>query len=385
MNIRQPDHLNLLCDLGELTSIVTGESDIETFLALTTGLVAKHLKAHVCSIYLYSSGSEDLVLKATQGLNPDAVNQVRMKPGEGLVGLCFSENRILREGNTRQNPGFKFFSNAGEEPFNSFLCVPIRQGVEKVGVLVVQHQEIDHFTRFDERALKTAATQLAGAVENARLLMTLAPDKDDLSTAPDLPAFIRGKANATGVAQGLVRPSSRNRKALLLEPDRSGRAYTLSDFTAALDKTVTELKELQDKFSATLPESASLIFTAHFMMLKDKHFTGKMENRITGGENAVAVIQDIARTYIRIFATSPHAYMQEKAVDVEDLSIRLLANLKDAGHGQPCGQKGPLPWPRIYTLQMCSSWWLTVSRALSWPAGESPPMLLFCPGPWDCR
>jgi len=338
MNIRQPNHLNLLCDLGELTSIVTGESDIETFLSRTTGLVATHLKAHVCSIYLFSSNPGDLVLKATRGLNPDAVNRVRMKPGEGLVGLCFSENRILREGNARQNPGFKFFSNAGEESFNSFLCVPIRQGIEKVGVLVVQHEEIDHFTRFDERALKTAATQLAGAVENARLLMTLAPDTASIRTAPDLPAFIRGKANATGVAQGLVRPSSRNRKALLLEPDWSGKSYTLAEFTAALDKTVTELKELQDKFSASLPESASLIFTAHFMMLKDKNFTGKMANRINGGEHAVEVIQDIAKTYIRIFATSPHAYMQEKAVDVEDLSIRLLANLKDAKTGSPAGR-----------------------------------------------
>ncbi len=338
MNIRQPDHLNLLCDLGELTSIVTGESDIETFLALTTELVAKHLKAHVCSIYLFNSDDGDLVLKATRGLNPDAVNRVRMKPGEGLVGLCFSENRILREGDATQSPGFKFFSDAGEEPFNAFLCVPIRQGVEKVGVLVVQHRQIDHFTRFDERALKTAATQLAGAVENARLLMTLAPDKETAHPAPNLPAFIRGKANATGVAQGQVRPSSRNRKALLLEPDRSGKSYTLTEFTEALDKTVKELRQLQDKFSASLPESASLIFTAHFMMLKDKNFTGKMANRINGGENAVAVIQDIARTYIRIFATSPHAYMQEKAVDVEDLSIRLLANLKDAGPGSPTGK-----------------------------------------------
>jgi len=338
MNTRQPDHLNLLCDLGELTSIVTGESDIETFLARTAGLVATHLKAHVCSIYLHSSDTGDLVLKATRGLNPDAVNQVKMKPGEGLVGLCFSENRILRKGNARKTPGFKFFSNAGEESFNSFLCVPLCQGVEKVGVLVVQHREIDHFTPFDQRALKTAATQLAGAVENARLLMTLAPDKDAPPPPPDLPAFIRGQANATGVAQGLVRPSSRNRKALVFEEDRSGRSYTLTEFTAALEKTVSELKALQDKFSATLPESASLIFTAHFMMLKDKNFTGKMENRICSGENAVAVIQDIAKTYIRIFAASPHVYMQEKAVDVEDLSIRLLANLTDARAGGSGGK-----------------------------------------------
>ena len=340
MNIRQPDHLNLLCDLGELTAIVTADTDIETFLARTTGLVAKHLKAHVCSIYLYSASSDHLILKATQGLNPDAVNQVKMKPGEGLVGLCFSENKILREGNARQTPGFKFFSNAGEDPFNSFLCVPIRRGVEKVGVLVVQHQEIDHFTRFDERALKTAATQLAGAVENARLLMALTYEKEDQVPDPvrELPAFIKGKSNGTGAAQGLVRPSSLNRKALLFEPDRTGRKFGLAAFSAALEKTVRDLKALQEKFSASLPESASLIFTAHFMMLKDKNFTGKMEKQIAAGEDAVRAIQDIAKTYIRIFATSPHAYLREKAMDVEDLSIRLLANLMDPQAGSTSGK-----------------------------------------------
>ena len=55
MNTREPDHLNLLCDMGELTTIVTGNSDIETFLASSAALVAQHLKAHVCSIYLFEA------------------------------------------------------------------------------------------------------------------------------------------------------------------------------------------------------------------------------------------------------------------------------------------------------------------------------------------
>ena len=176
MQFKEPDHLNLLCDMGELASIITSGSDIEAFLAGATKLVAKHLKAHVCSIYLFDPHSRGLVLAATRGLNPAAVNQVRMLPGEGLVGQCFSTDRILRVGNARVSPGFKYFDNAGEEPFNSFLCVPIRRGVVKIGVLVVQHRQMDHFTHLDERALRTAATQLAGAIENARLLMALSPE-----------------------------------------------------------------------------------------------------------------------------------------------------------------------------------------------------------------
>ncbi|WDP87614.1 MAG: phosphoenolpyruvate--protein phosphotransferase [Desulfobacter sp.] len=102
----------------------------------------------------------------------------------------------------------------------------------------------------------------------------------------------------------------------------------MTDFKAAMEKTMEELKALQEKFAQSLPESASLIFTAHFMMLKDKNFTGKMESQVARGVSPVKAIQNLSRKYIEIFASSPNAYLKEKAVDVEDLSIRLLSNLK---------------------------------------------------------
>ncbi|MDD9301662.1 MAG: GAF domain-containing protein [Desulfobacter sp.] len=217
MNIREEDHLNLLCDLGELTAILTGNSDIETFLASTTALVAKHLKSHVSSIYLFEAQTGELVLKATQGLNPGAVNQIRMKPSEGLVGKCFSEDRILREGNTRKSVGFKYFDNANEDPFNSFLCIPICRGKMRIGVLAVQHKEIDHFTLFDERALKTVVTQLAGAIENARLLMTLSlehPEPRHPIACSSLPTLYQRQIRQFRICH-------RNDQALTPEPEKS--------------------------------------------------------------------------------------------------------------------------------------------------------------------
>ncbi|MDQ1269443.1 MAG: phosphotransferase system, enzyme PtsP, partial [Thermodesulfobacteriota bacterium] len=345
MNRKEPDPLNLLFDMGELASIITSGSDIEAFLTGATELVANHLQAHVCSIYLFDSRSKELVLKATRGLKPEAVDRIRMLPGEGLVGQCFSQDRVLRVGNARTSPGFKYFDNAGEEPFNSFLCVPIRRGVVKIGVLVVQQREMDHFTLLDERALRTAATQLAGAIENARLLMALAsepadPDEDE-TIAKTFPAFIKGKSDGYGSAFGTIRPSRRKRKAILFEADPSNVTYSLGDFQTAVEKTIDELKALQDKFAASLPESESLIFTAHFMMLKDKNFTGKMKTLIEQGLSPVAAIQQVALKYIKVFSDNPNAYMQEKAVDVEDLGIRLLSHLK-AVHTPKAADRGTI-------------------------------------------
>ena len=86
-----------------------------------------------------------------------------------------------------------------------------------------------------------------------------------------------GKSNGSGSALGTIRPSRRKRKAILFEADTANITYSLADFQTAVEKTIDELKDLQDKFASSLPESESLIFTAHFMMLKDKNFTGKMK------------------------------------------------------------------------------------------------------------
>jgi len=171
MQKKASDYLNLLFDIGELADLVTGSSDLESFLELVVDLVARHFNAPVCSIYLYNEKSNRLTLKATKGLKPEAVNKIHMKPGEGLVGQSFETLSIVREGNAGKTPGFKYFKEAGEEPYNSFLCVPIKRGVEKIGVLVVQHRDLNHFEMADERAIRTVVNQLAGAIENARLLM----------------------------------------------------------------------------------------------------------------------------------------------------------------------------------------------------------------------
>ncbi|MFP4390032.1 MAG: GAF domain-containing protein, partial [Desulfococcaceae bacterium] len=90
MNQTTREHFNLLCSIGDLAALLTGSRDIQGFLQRTVELVARHLKADVCSIYLNDEISGDLVLQATLGLNPDAVGRVRMKSGEGLVGTTFA-------------------------------------------------------------------------------------------------------------------------------------------------------------------------------------------------------------------------------------------------------------------------------------------------------
>ena len=125
------------------------------------------------------------MLKATVGLNPSAVGLIRMKSGEGLVGKTFETLRPICEERASRNPHFKYFEEADEDPFESFLAVPIQRGNEKVGVLVVQHEQPGYFDDIDVMAMRAIASQLTGCIENARLMIDLgrqkaATWKDDL-------------------------------------------------------------------------------------------------------------------------------------------------------------------------------------------------------------
>jgi phosphotransferase system, enzyme I, PtsP len=129
MEKHDEQRFNLLCDLSALSDILSESSDIENFLQRTANMVAHHMEADVCSIYLYDEIANDLVLRATIGLNPEAVGKIRMKPGEGLVGTTYERLLPIREASAGSNPKFRYFEEADEEKFESFLSVPIQRGV----------------------------------------------------------------------------------------------------------------------------------------------------------------------------------------------------------------------------------------------------------------
>ena len=98
MSPKNRQHLNLLCDIGDLAGLVIDSSDIQSFLQQTVNLVACHLAADVGSIYLWDEAARQLVLSATVGLNPEAVGHIKMRPGEGLVGTTLQQGHPIREG-----------------------------------------------------------------------------------------------------------------------------------------------------------------------------------------------------------------------------------------------------------------------------------------------
>jgi len=146
-------------------------------------LIARRFGTEVCSAYLLEPDRANLVLAATLGLRRECVGKLRMAVHEGLAGLVAEQVRPVAVEQVKNHPRFKYFSEAGEDDYQSFLGVPIIDRGVLQGVLVVQTVEPRVFPENEIRLLTEAATRVAPVVSEARALdRFIAPAQERLWT-----------------------------------------------------------------------------------------------------------------------------------------------------------------------------------------------------------
>ena len=159
---------SLLLTLEEISQLVSGRDNPTETLTNIVNLLAQRCATDVCSVYLLEADRLTLVLAATVGLRPEGVGQVRMRITEGLAGLVAQEVRPVMVRDCETHPRFKYFREAGEDPYSTVLGVPVLDRGVLQGVLVVQTVESRAFSDDDVRMLTTAGAQLAPLVSEAR-------------------------------------------------------------------------------------------------------------------------------------------------------------------------------------------------------------------------
>lgn len=320
-------NINMICDIAELSSLFEKSSSLDDFLQSAVSVVAYHMQSAVCSIYIYDDKTRTLTLRATQGLIPEAVGRVRLRIGQGLAGLALKELRAIREGRAAQSPRFFPVEGIDEERYQAFLAVPIRRGLTRVGVLVVQDPQPDYFDEKDEQALGAIAAQLATVIENATLLQALHQRAVEEVPPEPRPKMIRGRAASGGVAHGRAMFIITGRNGQFNAPAGTRKNLTIEDFDRAVAQTEMQLKELQREADEELSDVAQLIFSAHLLILADDEFSGEIGRAIRGGVHPIEALSSVVNRYIDIFTASANPRLKEKVHDVRDLGHRLLENL----------------------------------------------------------
>lgn len=339
----QKDNVALMCDIGELVGLFDFHAGLDSFLQKVVSMVAWHMRAAVCSIYLFEPETQELVLRANQGLSPDMVGHLRLKMGEGITGTALKRMEPMVVASAAESPHFKFIPGSGEEKFLSFLAVPISRKMYPVGVIVVQDPQWNYFTANDVQALKVISSQLTGVIENAHLLMRLHDDEtrfevEEAAVKNELAKgthCLSGQWASGGMAIGLSTRIGSYITRIRVEEDFP-LDLTEADFDRAAEVTERQLVDLQSRLEDKIQDAASMIFGAHVLMLKDEAFAGEIRQQIRSGKHPAVAILDEIKHYTNMFSKSSNPMMREKVLDVEDLGHRLLYNLstrRDRGSG----------------------------------------------------
>jgi len=164
------DEVRKVLTKEEIANLAANGAQPAETLMNVVALIAKRFRTDVCSAYLLEPDRANLVLAATVGLRKECIGSLRMEVHEGLTGLAAELVRPVAVEQVKQHPRFKYFRDAGEDAYQSFLGVPLIDRGVLQGVLVVQTIEARVFTDDEIRMLTEAATQVAPIVSEARTL-----------------------------------------------------------------------------------------------------------------------------------------------------------------------------------------------------------------------
>jgi two-component system, NtrC family, sensor kinase len=131
------------------------------------------LSADSCGLMRVEPESRDLVLVASLDLPPTTWPQVRLREGEGLIGLAVGERRPVQTADLEADTLVRYRQLPREGGFHSMLAVPLTVGDRAIGVLTVLRRDVHHFSDREKNLLLAFADQAAMALEHAGLYARL--------------------------------------------------------------------------------------------------------------------------------------------------------------------------------------------------------------------
>ena len=209
------ERVSELTALHRINSAANSSLNLGDMLNETAQAVVAVTGADMCSIFLYESDWDQLVLTATTGLNQDAVGKVRLQLGEGITGWAAFVGKPVAVKDAWSDPRFKYVPELEEERAVSMLAVPVVLFTKEklLGVITVHTYAERDFTENGIRFLETVAGEIAIAIENARLYeqtdARLQQKVAELSTLQGVSAHIAATLNLQEVLTQIAYQAAR--------------------------------------------------------------------------------------------------------------------------------------------------------------------------------
>ena len=308
--------------LRRLREIMAEQTSAQMRLDKLVTVIAANMVAEVCSIYLRRAGKW-LELFATEGLNLAAVHRTRLKEGEGLVGLVAETAEPVNLSDAPADPHFSYRPETGEDPFKSFLGVPIVRGGQVFGVLTVQNRAARLYAEEEVEALQTVAMVLAEVVAQGGLFNLAELDEPELRS--DRPLKYEGEGLCEGVAVGRVvlhEPRVKVERMIADNPQDE-----LRRLEEAIGKLRESVDDMLDSSELDLTGEGREVIEAYRLFAYDQGWRQRMRDAVRTGltaEASVERVQDEMRLRVQRLGDP---LLRERAHDLDDLARRLLRHL----------------------------------------------------------
>ncbi|MDY6975163.1 MAG: phosphoenolpyruvate--protein phosphotransferase [Pseudomonadota bacterium] len=311
---------------------------LDTALFKLASRVKHTLSVDSCSIYLADYDTQEFILKATDGLHPDAVEQVRIGFSEGLIGLVGQREEPLNIVNAHNHPRFKHYPEVKEEKYNAFLGTPIINQRRVLGVITLQQSQMRRFSEDEEAFLVTLAAQLALEITNAdiRGALTLSNSNDNTARQKN----VRGIAGSPGLAigKGVSPDKSINLKNWVVKRTQSPQDQ-IQLYRKGVEVTRGHVDALSERLDDGIPDDVKSIFQLYHHLLDANSLGREVEEKIRQGWDAASSLKMVVESYAARFQAMDDPYMQERAIDIVDLSDRILANILYEANGQKVSEQ----------------------------------------------
>lgn len=320
----------MLIVLRRIVQEINAAENFSEALHILVERVREAIATQACTIFLVDKHTKEYVLLATDGLNPNSVGRMRMKPGEGLVGLVGEREELINVDNAPAHPNFFYSPEVGEERFKAFLGVPIIHHRHLLGVLIVQQEEQRRFDEAEEAFLVTMSAQLGAVLAHAESTgeITQLFNQTKSTAKPTHDIMFTGIPSATGIGIGtaiVVYPLADldavpNRKIT----DRANESELLHD---ALVATRADIRRLSERLTA-LPEEERALFDAYLRILDSASLEAEINAEIQKGQWAQGALREVINDHILQFEAMEDDYLRERAADLRDLGRRVLMHLQ---------------------------------------------------------
>jgi len=308
--------------LRRLREIMAEQTSAQMRLDKLVTVIASNMVAEVCSIYLRRAGKV-LELFATEGLNRAAVHNTRLKEGEGLVGMVSETAEAVNLSDAPADPHFSYRPETGEDPFKSFLGVPIVRGGQVFGVLTVQNKAERIYAEEEVEALQTVAMVLAEVVAQGGFFNVAELDEPELRV--DRPRKFMGDGLSEGVACGrVVLHEPRVRVERMIADNPTAELKRLEDAIGGLRESVDEMLSSSE---LDLTGEGREVIETYRLFAYDQGWRQRMRDAVRTGltaEAAVERVQDETRLRVQRLGDP---ILRERAHDFDDLARRLLRHL----------------------------------------------------------